>query len=123
MKGERVAVLRRTLTGRDEMGEPEYGWTSETVENCLVKTLTSSDLGTDDEAPRPDGVKLRYRIAFPKAYTAMAEPLRGCRVALVARGMDANDADAALIVSGEPDITRPCPTAWNMLVEVGRAHG
>lgn len=126
MMGERVAVLRRAMQSRDEMGEPVYAWTPELVENCLVKTLTSSDLAVSNssgEASRPEGVSLRYNIAFPKAYTQACAPLRGCRVALVERGMDEADADAALIVSGEPDVTNPCPTMWDMIATVGRAHG
>lgn len=120
MMGERVAVLRRTRTGEDAMGEPVYGWSPEYVDGVLVRPLSGADLA---DPKRPDGVTVEYALAFPKAYTSTARPLRGCRIALTARGMDAADPDAALRVSGSPDVTRPCPTAWDMQVEAGRTDG
>jgi len=33
------------------------------------------------------------------------------------------DPDTALLVVGYPDITDPCPTAWNMTATAGRVHG
>ena len=120
MLGEAVAVLRRTQTGTDAMGEPTLGWASETVGGCLVRPLDGSDAIADGA---PDGRRCEYRIAFPKSWTATAAPLAGCRVALVARGMDAADADAALRVAGSPDRTVPCPTRWDMAVDVWRADG
>lgn len=120
MRGECVAVLRRERVGVDAMGEPVYGWSSEEVEGCLVRPLSGGDLG---DAKRPDGVVAEYSVALPKAYTASMVPLRHARVALVERGMDPSDADAALRVSGSPDVTRPCPTAWDVVLEAGRVHG
>ena len=120
MLGERVAVLRRRMAGRDSMGEPVWGWAAETVDNCLVRPLSGSDV---DEPERPDGVAAEYSVALPKAYTATMEPLRHARVALVDRGMDPADAEAALRVSGSPDATRPCPTAWDVVMRVGRVYG
>ena len=122
MLGETVAVLTRTKTGEDEMGEPVYKWSAEQVDNVLVRPLSGSDL---TDPLRPDGIRVSYSLAFPKAWTAGKAPgfLAHRRVALVARGMDGNDADAALRVSGSPDRTVPCPTAWDTIAEVGRTDG
>lgn len=122
MLGEMVAVLTRTKTGEDEMGEPVYEWSAEQVENVLVRPLSGSDLA---DSLRPDGIRVSYSLAFPKAWTAGKAPgfLTHRRVALVARGMDERDADAALRVSGSPDRTAPCPTAWDTTAEVGRTDG
>ena len=122
MLGETVAVLTRRKTGEDEMGEPVYEWDSERVENVLVRPLSGSDL---TDPLRPDGIRVSYSLAFPKAWTAGKAPgfLAHRRVALVARGMDERDADAALRVSGSPDRTEPCPTAWDTTAEVGRTDG
>jgi hypothetical protein len=122
MLGETVAVLTRRKTGEDEMGEPVYEWDSERVENVLVRPLAGADLA---DSLRPDGIRISYSLAFPKAWTAGKAPgfLTHRRVALVARGMDERDADAALRVSGSPDRTVPCPTAWDTTAEVGRVDG
>ena len=60
-----------------------------------------------------------YSLAFPKTYAG--KPLRGARVALVERGMDG--AEDALRIEGEPDVTRPCPTMWNMTARAVRSDG
>nr|DAE55126.1 MAG TPA: head closure knob [Caudoviricetes sp.] len=122
MLGETVTVLTRTKAGTDEMGEPIYEWTAETVGNVLVRPLSGSDLV---DSLRPDGIQVSYSLAFPKAWTAGKQPgfLAHRRVVLVARGMDAKDADSALMVSGSPDRTVPCPTAWDTVAEVGRNDG
>lgn len=115
--GEDVAVLHRSQTGRDDMGEPVWEWSSELVAGCLVRPLAGTDM---QDQTSPDGVVAQYSIAFPKSYGGV---LRHARVALVARGMDPHDAGAALRVSGSPDVTDPCPTGWNRLATVGAAHG
>lgn len=122
MLGETVAVLTRRKTGTDEMGEPVYEWSAEQVENVLVRPLSGSDLA---DPLRPDGIRVSYSLAFPKSWTAGKAPgfLAHRRIALVARGMDGNDADAAFRVSGSPDRTAPCPTAWDTIAEVGRTDG
>lgn len=122
MLGEDVAVLTRSETGTDEMGEPVYSWESETVHNVLVRPLAGSDVNQD---ARPDGVRVSYSLAFPRSWTAgkPAGYLRGARVALVARGMDPGDQDAALVVSGWPDRTPQSPLAWDTTAEVGRVDG
>lgn len=122
MLGETVAVLTRRRTGEDSMGEPVYEWDSEQVENVLVRPLSGADLA---DSLRPDGIRVSYSLAFPKAWTAGKLPgfLAHRRVALVARGMDGHDADSALRVTGSPDRTIPCPTAWDTSCEIGRVDG
>lgn len=120
MMGERVAVLRRSKVGEDAMGDAVYGWSAEYADGCLVRPLQGSDAG---DPKRPDGVRAEYDVAFRKSYTAAAGPLRGCRVALVERGMDAGDAESAYRVVGSPDVTDPCPTAWNLVARIGRSYG
>lgn len=118
MLGEAVAVLLRRKVGEDGMGEPVYEWESIPVEGALVRPLEG---GEANDVLRPDGVRVLYRIAIPKTYGG--PPLANARVALVERGMDPSDHENALRVSGSPDITRPCPTKWNMAFEVGRVDG
>lgn len=117
MLGETVAVLTRIETGKDSMGEPIYEWSSTNVENVLVKPGVGESLSDD---LRPDGIRVKYTLAFPKTFTGS---LRSARVALTERGMSADDYDSALVVVGDPGITKPCPTQWNRLVEVGVAYG
>lgn len=117
MLGEVVSVLTRRRTGEDEMGEPVYAWDAERVPNVLVRPLAGSELG---DALRPDGVRVRYVLAFPKSY---AGDLSHARVALVERGMDEGDPEAALRVTGNTDKTPQSPIAWDRSVEVGRVDG
>lgn len=119
MMGEEVTVYRREKTGEDSMGEPVYEWAAERVEGCLVRPLAGSDLS---DPARPDGVRASYSVALPKTYTAGMAPLAHARVSLTGRGM-ADDAATALRVVGEPDVTRPCPTAWDIVVSLGRVDG
>ncbi len=122
MMGEAIAVLRRTATDEDDMGEAVYEWSSETVEGCLVKPSTGSDSSQDG---RPDAATATATVALPKGYTE-DKPLgyfEHARVALVSRGMDAADPDAAFSVLGAPMRTSPCPTAWDTLLALGRTDG
>lgn len=121
MLGETVVVLHRRRVSDDPMGEPVHKWDPTEVPGCLVRPMDGSDADGEDAGVRPDGVVAQYRVAFPKAYAG--PPLVHARVALVERGMDPADADEALLVSGAPDVTRPCPTRWNMTAIVGRARG
>ncbi len=120
--GEAVAVLTRSSSSTDRMGDPVWTWTPETVENVLVRPLNGSDAS---DQLRPDGVRALYRLAFPKTWTEGKAPgyLAHARVALTARGMSATDADSALRVIGSPDLTEPCPTKWNLTCDVGRVDG
>lgn len=116
MIGETVEIYERSQSGVDSHGNQTCSWTlAATVNGCLVHTATTADI---QDAQRPDGATIEYRIAFPKSYSGPT--LRGCRVALVGRGMSADD---ALDVIGEPDVESMAPTAWNMLADVGRADG
>lgn len=117
MLGEVVAVLTRRKAGEDEMGEPVYAWDAETVQDVLVRPLQGKEL---NEALRPDGIRVRYALAFPKTYTG---DLSHARVALVARGMDAGKPEEALRVTGNADKTPQSPLMWDRTVEVGRADG
>lgn len=118
MLGETVTVLTRASTGTDPMGEPTYEWSALAVPNCLVRPLTGDELS---DAQRPDGIRVSYRIAFPKSYEGPS--LAHARIALTDRGWDASDVEGALRVSGAPDVSAPCPTDWNMLVEAGMVDG
>lgn len=121
MLGETVTVYRRIPSGADPMGEPLWTWSAETVDNCLVNVTSGSDQA--DEV-RPDGIRASCTVALPKAYTK-GKPvgyLDHARVSLTGRGM-ADDAEAALIVSGSPMQTAPCPTAWDTKLVCGRTEG
>lgn len=127
MLGETVAVLTRTKGGTDEMGEPVWEWSSETVPGVLVRSVDGGESEATDTARdiRPDGVRVLYSLAFPRSWTATKPSgyLEHARVALVDRGMDANDARAALRVSGRPDRTPESPLVWDTACEVGRMDG
>lgn len=117
MKGEAVTVWRREEEGTDALNEPIYKWNPTVVENVLVRPI--NDLTSDvSDVEHPDGIKVRYCLAFPKTYDG--KPLAHCKISLSGRGMTEDD---ALPVIGSPDYLKPCPTAWNMLVYVGRIDG
>lgn len=120
MIGERVAVLRCSRAGEDEMGDPFKTWSHEIVDGALERPVTGDD---PSDQTRPDGVSFGYSIALPKSYTAACDTLEGARIALVDRGMDPEDEDAALIVDGRPDRTMPCPTKWDMVFRAWGQHG
>ena len=119
MQVEAVKVYRRAKAGEDAMGEPVWSWEGELVEGCLVRPLSGSDLS---DPVRPDGVRAQYSVALPKSYTATMAPLKHARMALVGRGME-DGAEGAFLVSGAPDVTRPCPTLWDVVVYIGRVDG
>lgn len=123
-----VRVWTRSQSGVDPMGEPTYEWCFRDVDGVLVRPGTASDLERGDSASdlRPDGVRVRFTLAFPKGYDGPA--LRHARVTLLERryGMDLSEEDGwrtALAVSGDPRPTIPCPTRWDTIVEVGRTDG
>lgn len=118
--GETIAVLTKDVTGTDEMGEPLYTVHHFTVDNCLVRPIYGAGSEAADVLHR-DGCTVRYTIAFPKTYAGLS--LRGAKIALIERGYSADDYEHALFVIGVPDVTKPCPTKWNMLVEVGDSLG
>lgn len=116
MIGERVRVLAPVAGPVDSMGEPAVSWEPHDVDGCLVRPLQGDD---PSEAARPDGAAALYSIAFPKTYDG--PPLERARVLLTGRGQ--TDSCQALAVIGAPDVTSPCPTAWNMVAQVGRLDG
>lgn len=115
MKGERIAILRRIQTGEDAHGEPVYSWSAELVNDCLVRPLSGQDVANKTER---EAYEVHYIVALPKVYTATMKPLAHARIAFVERGQSQEEPDQARKVVGCPDITRPCPTRWNTLVEV-----
>lgn len=119
--GETVVVLSPVEGDPDEMGDPTITWEQTTVDGCLVRQNNPVRISDSSEIPRPEGFEVKYSLAFPKDYSGPA--LRGCRVALVDRGMAADDADAAYLVYGNPEIVKEAPTNWNMLAHIGRAVG
>lgn len=123
MFGHTVRVLRRRVTGHDTMGEPLYQWDGEDVSNVLVRPLEGAQPAGDVVSDlRPDGVRVKFRLAFPKGYTGS---LRHARVAITDApwSQAPDDPEKALVVSGDPQPEDPCPTQWDRLVEVGRANG
>lgn len=114
MTGEEVTVWRATVTGTDGMDEPVCSWAGEQVGNCLVRPYAGDDVSN---APHTHGARVDYTIAFPKAYEGRSD-LRGCKVSFRGIGFD-----GALSVVGAPDVTAPCPTAWDTLAKVGRVYG
>ena len=121
-----VRVWTRSQTGTDPMGEPVYSWSYVDVAGVLVAEGASSDDGGGGEVAdlRPDGIRVRYTLAFPKGYDGPS--LRGARVTLLdpMYGMDvsADGWRSALAVSGDP---RPQvrPTRWDLRAYVGVTDG
>lgn len=115
MKGEQVKVYKRVESTKNDLNEPVYIWNVTTVEDVLVRPIRPEE--RQEDAERPNRVRARYTLAFPKTFT---DDLTYCKVALIDRGMDFED---ALEVIGTPDRLIPCPTKWNILVNVGRVDG
>lgn len=116
---ETVAVLTRSQTGTDGMGEPTYDWASQEVPGVLVRPVSGAEL---NDALRPDGIRVSYVLSFPKSCDLS---LAHARVALVERGMsgDPENVEKALVVTGIPDRTWQSPLEWDRDVEVGRTDG
>ena len=123
--GKKVRVWTRAEAGRDSMGEPVLSWAPFDASNVLVRPLSAGEMSQGDAASdlRPDGVRVRFRLAFPKDYCG--PDLKHARVSLTDAPwlMDPEDWDAALTVSGDPQPEDPCPTLWNIICEVGRTDG
>lgn len=123
--GKTVRVWTRLETGRDSMGEPVWEWASHDVSNVLVKPLTGQELSKGDTASdvRPDGVNVRFRLAFPKTYNGPS--LRHAKISLIDAPwlQDADNVSAAYVVVDDPQPEDPCPTQWNMLCEIGKTDG
>ncbi|MBQ9058525.1 MAG: hypothetical protein IJ125_05025 [Atopobiaceae bacterium] len=123
--GKRVRVWTRNKLSEDAMGEPVWDWDYLDVENVLVRPLQGSEDRQTDAARslRPDEISVEFRLAFPKTYRG--PKLAHARISLIDApwSMDIDNPDDALLVAGYPQPEDPCPTQWNMLVEVGRKDG
>lgn len=121
-----VRVWTRGERGRDPMGEPQYEWSFVDVRGVSVKNGPAADLERGDSASdlRPDGVRVRFTLAFPRGHGL---DLRHARVTFPDRGQDATEWEeaegCALLVSGDPQPQRPCTTRWDTIAEVGRTDG
>lgn len=82
MRGVTVEVLRRSVVGEDEMGEPKVEWVSESVPNVLWHQTEADRLS---DGTRPDGTDDSITLYFPKTY---AETLCGRRVVISGRTYD-----------------------------------
>lgn len=110
ISGTDVTVTRRTVAGRDEMGEPEWTHESETVRNVLVGAPTTDDM---DETNRMYGVTCDLVLHFPKTYTAS---LKGCTVGVYG-------GEYRVLGDPQPYMEANTPTPWNRPAKVVRADG
>lgn len=131
ISGTNVSVIRRVLSYRDEMGEPVFATSIETVGNVLV---TPSNTDEMDETNRMFGVTCDFTLHFPKSYTASLE---GCSVFLPAPYGDGLPStttsttttgpvpEQAYRILGDPKPFMPenTPTPWNRAVKVARTDG
>lgn len=120
MLGEPVCVFYPAATSQNEIGETIIEWRGEIVDNVVVKPKSTSEQAAkkeeQDGGKRPDGVRILYQLAFPKTYE---RDVTGCKVALLDRGMSADEPQSAYDVEGWCNRYRVCPTLWNMKCEVG----
>lgn len=115
IKGVAVTVMFPTYGDADRFGNAQVSYEDEdcqTVPNVLVAPGTTTDL----EAARPEGAQVYYTLHFPKSFTG---DLEGCKVVLPPPWSGTYD------VLGIPGkyIDADTPTAWDMPVQVGLAHG
>ena len=110
IRGEEVTVTRKVLSSRDEMGEPVFSTSTETVANVLWHEASTDEM---DESNRMFGVTCDLSLDFPKSYKASLE---GCTVTV--RGTEYR-------VLGDPKgyMEQNTPTPWNRPVKVARADG
>lgn len=110
MKGETVKVKTFVEVGADPFGKPTVSEKTETVENVLVQPGACADL---TESNRPEGVKVKYTLHFPKTY---GKKLEGAKIEVRGDWYD---------VIGSPDhyTLENTPTAWWMPVEVKAING
>lgn len=117
MRGEAWTFYAPAEGAVDELGEPVKAYTAFELDNVLTKPATAEDLG----AERPNGVQIDFVLALPKERTEALDvtALRGG----YAVPKDAARDGGKYQIVGEPQITQPCPTAWNVTVNVGRSDG
>lgn len=110
IRGTDVVVTKRSVTGRDEMGEPVFETASEVVPNVLWHEASTDEMA---ESNRMFGVTCDLSLDFPKSY---AESLEGASVTVNGRGYR---------VLGDPQGYMPenTPTPWNRHVMAVRADG
>lgn len=111
ISGEQVVVERRQETGRDPGNSPIYEWVPETVDGVLV---APGPLGDVTDSTRPDGVRVRFNLHFPKGYP---ETLANARVRV--RGGE------PLGVVGDPRhyTAENTPGQWSMPCELAEVDG
>ena len=110
IKGTNVTVTKRTVSSRDEMGEPVFSTTTTTVGNVLWHESTTDEM---DESNRMFGVTCELSLDFPKTFT---DSLEGCSV---------NVEGTEYRILGDPKGYMPenCPTPWNRSAKAVRADG
>lgn len=113
IRGESVWVLAPLLGAEDAFGSPTKTWDDSQaveVENVLLAPASPEDVAG---SIRPEGVKVRFRLHFPKTYT---QSLRGCRVKVRGQWMQ---------VVGDPQPYQDAntPGAWNRPVDVEEVKG
>jgi hypothetical protein len=113
ISGTNVSVIRRVLSYRDEMGEPVFATSTETVGNVLV---TPSNTDEMDETNRMFGVTCDLTLHFPKTYTA---GLGGCDVVLP----EPWAGEYRVLGEPVPYMAQNTPTPWNRAVKVARSDG
>ena len=111
MRGERVTVETPIEVGRGPGNSPIYEWVAGAVEDVLVAPGPREDV---TDSTRPDGVRVRYTLHFPKPYDT---DLTGARISV--RGEE----PLAVVGSPRPYTLANTPTRWWMPVEVGRVDG
>lgn len=109
--GERVTVSRRVETGRDPGNNPTFDWVTEDVDDVLVAPGSQGDVA---DSNRPDGVRVRWTLHFPKGYP---ETLAHARIRV--RGSE------PVPVVGDPRhyTESNTPGRWSMPVELGVVEG
>lgn len=110
ISGMEVEVVRRTMTGRDEMGEPIFSESHEPVGNVLVTPSSTDEM---DETNRAFGISCELTLHFPKDYTASLE---GCSVIVYGD-------EYRVLGDPQPYMPENTPTPWNREAKVARADG
>lgn len=109
-RGEAVTVEERREAGRDAMGCAVYETSEREVAGVLVQPGATADI----EEGNRSGRTAAYTLLWPKADGSPV--LDGLRVRVRGEWL-------AVIGSPRPYDAAACPTAWNMQVKVGCAHG
>jgi len=110
IKGVDVTVTKRTVSSRDDMGEPVFTVTTTTVGNVLWHEASTDEI---DETNRMFGVTCDLALDFPKSFT---DSLEGCIVTV-------NGSDYRVLGDPKGYMPENTPTPWNRPVKVARADG